>query len=47
MLANHPLHVKVSDVVKKALPLSCKLIRDKACGGNQRILLFLLKEKSR
>ncbi len=47
MPVNHPLHVKVTDMVEKALPKSCKLVRDKACGGNQRIPLFLSKEKSR
>jgi hypothetical protein len=47
MPVNHPLHVKVADLVEKALPKSCKLIRDKACGGSQRIPLFISKQKSR
>lgn len=43
----HPLHLAVAKLFEKTLSSDCYLIRDEACGGNQRIPLFTSKEKSR
>lgn len=44
---NHPLHVAIGKIFKKALPEGYKLIKDEASGGSQRIPLFTSTEKSR
>ena len=43
----HPLHRIVADLFEHSLPEGCRLVRDEACGGDQRIPLFCSKEKSR
>ena len=43
----HPVHTKVARLVETHLPLSCKMIKDKDCRGNQRIPLFMSEVKSR
>lgn len=42
----HPLHKKIADMIENVLP-SHSLIKDEACGGNQRIPLFYDTKKSR
>lgn len=44
---SHPLHLKIGDMFDKILTDDFRLIRDKDCGGNQKIPLFMNKEKSR
>ena len=41
------MHMAVADLFEESIPSECQLIRDEACGGDQRIPLFLSKEKSR
>jgi hypothetical protein len=41
------MHVAIGNAFEKILPKSCRLIRDEACGGKQRIPLFSTLEKSR
>ena len=45
----HPLHEEVGQIVKRAAALhpDCRVLDDSACGGNQRIPLFVTKQKSR
>ena len=43
----HSMHEAIGDIFKNALPPNYSLIRDKACGGNQRIPLFYIAKKSR
>lgn len=43
----HPLHLLIGDMFEQILPNDCELIRDQDCGGDQRIPLFIDKEKSR
>jgi len=43
----HPMHKEIGDILERNLPQDCRLIRDQACGGNQRIPLFYTEEKSR
>ena len=42
----HPLHKAIADKIGSVLPLN-SLIRDEACGGDQRIPLFDDEKKSR
>jgi len=42
----HPLHKEIADRLDNILP-SNSLVKDEACGGDQRIPLFYDKEKSR
>ena len=42
----HPLHKEIADQLQSILPYN-NLIRDEACGGDQRIPPFYDKEKSR
>jgi len=42
----HPLHKEVADKLESIFPPN-SLVKDEACGGNQRIPLFYDKEKSR
>lgn len=41
------MHETIGDIFKNALPPNYSLIRDKACGGKQRIPLFNTAQKSR
>ncbi|MBE0513137.1 hypothetical protein IBX38_08820 [Candidatus Bathyarchaeota archaeon] len=41
------MHETIGDIFEDFLPPHCSLIRDKACGGKQRIPLFCSAEKSR
>lgn len=41
------MHKVVGDIIEESLSPDCKLIRDKACGGDQQIPLFISKGKSR
>ena len=43
----HPIHTIIGGIFKRILPSGCELIKDKACGGSQRIPLFYVEEKSR
>jgi hypothetical protein len=42
----HPLHKEIADQLENILPPH-SLVKDEACGGDQRIPLFYDKEKSR
>jgi len=42
----HPLHKEIADKLESIFPPN-SLVKDEACGGNQRIPLFYDKEKSR
>jgi len=42
----HPLHKRTADKIESVLPPN-RLIKDEACGGNQRIPLFYDAKKSR
>jgi len=44
---SHPLHLAVAKLFENTLSPDCYLIKDEACGGDQRIPLFASKEKSR
>jgi hypothetical protein len=41
------MHKAIGDFLENSLPGNCILIKDLACGGNQRIPLFCASEKSR
>jgi len=41
------MHETIGDIFQEALPPGHSLIRDKACGGEQRIPLFYTTKKSR
>lgn len=43
----HPLHEIIGKEIEQNLPSGCVLIKDKACGGDQRIPLFYMQRKSR
>jgi hypothetical protein len=43
----HAIHMAMGRLFEKSLPTGCVLIRDEACGGEQRIPLFCTLEKSR
>jgi len=43
----HSMHETIGDIFKNALTPNYSLIRDKACGGKQRIPLFNTAQKSR
>lgn len=43
----HSMHKTIGDIFEHALPPGYSLIRDKACGGKQRIPLFCIAKKSR
>jgi len=43
----HKLHKIIAKRLAKQIPESCKLLVDYACGGSQRLPLFLDKPKSR
>jgi hypothetical protein len=43
----HSKHKEIAATFKSALPSTCTLIADEACGGNQRITLFSDSIKSR
>jgi len=41
------MHKEIGKILKDSLPSNYSLIRDKACGGKQRIPLFCIANKSR
>jgi hypothetical protein len=43
----HSIHEKIGDIIQKALPPDHILLRDEACGGEQRLPLFYIPKKSR
>ncbi|MBS7632418.1 hypothetical protein KEJ15_02185 [Candidatus Bathyarchaeota archaeon] len=43
----HSIHEEIGKILKDSLPPKYSLIRDKACGGKQRIPLFCIAKKSR
>ncbi len=43
----HPLHKVVSDAITEANLPDCTVVKEPACGGNQRIPLFCSAENSR
>jgi len=45
--ASHLIHETVGAIFEESLPRDCTLIKDVACGGKQRIPLFIIAEKSR
>ena len=43
----HPLHIKVGELINDSIFPEAKVIKDPACGGNQRIPLFCSDRRSR
>ncbi len=43
----HPLHIKVSELINDSIFPGAKVIKDPACGGNQHIPLFCSDRRSR
>jgi hypothetical protein len=41
------MHEKIGNIIERALPSEYKVMRDEACGGEQRLPLFYTAEKSR
>ncbi len=41
----HPLHVAIGDLFEKFISPDCRVIRDEASGGNQRIPLFCARAR--